>query len=360
MNRQSMLRAGLPVLVIALAWLVGQAMLALKPEPVRNQSTRPAAMVETVAVQKGNVAVTVVSQGTVSPAHRTRLSSEVSGRIVSVSPAFGLGKRVNSGDTLLQIDPISYQAAVADAEAALIQARLDLADRQARYAKDTLSVQQAEALLNASEARLKQAQRDLANTTLRAPFDAVIESRYADIGQYLTVGSDIAGLASAGRAEIRLPVSAADFALVAPAYFEAFPATTAILSATLGNQTVQWPATIERAEAMLDSQTRVFTLVATVEEPYAAQPPLPIGLFVHARIQAQALADAVRLPRSVLHDDHVFIVDNNTLQQRAVSILHRDEHSVVIGEGLNDGERVMTTRLPMAFDGMPVSADNTP
>ncbi len=361
MNRQNMLRAGLPILVIVLAWLAGQAMLALKPEPVRNKAMRAAAMVETAPVKTGSVEVTIMSQGTVNPAHRTRLSSEVSGRILSVSPVFESGRQVRAGDILLQIDPISYEAAVADAEAALIQAQLDLADRQARYAKNTLSVQQADALLKASEARLKQSRRDLANTTLRAPFDAVIENRYADIGQYVTVGSDIAELASTVRAEIRLPVSATDFALVAPAYFDTFPATTAMLSATLGKQTVQWPATIERVEAMLDQQTRVFTLVATVQEPYAMQPPLPIGLFVNARVNAQPVANAVRLPRSVLYGDHVFVVDdNNTLQQRAITVLHRDEHSVVIGEGLHTGERVMITRLPMAFEGMAVSADTAP
>jgi len=356
MNRQSWLRILLPILVIALAWLSGQAMLALKPEPARHSVQRPAPLVETITVHKGSVAFSIRSQGTVTPSHRTRLASEISGRVLAMSPTFVQGRRVAQGDALVTVDPTDYEVALAEAEAALVQAQLDLADRKARYEASSLAVQQALALLRASEARQRQARQDLANTIIRAPYDAVIEERHTDLGQYLMPGNPVAQLASTTVAEVRLPLPASDFALVAPAYFSEFPPTQATLHATLGNRQVQWPARIGRADAMLDDETRVFTLVATVDAPYDATPPLPIGLFVHADIAAQPLADAVRLPLSVLADDHVFVVrEDQTLAQRPVEVLYRDSQHVIIGEGLAEGDRVMSTRLPMAFDGMAVS-----
>jgi hypothetical protein len=102
-------------------------------------------------------------------------------------------------------------------------------------------------------------------------------------------------------------------------------------------------------------------VVARVEDPYARQPgadhaPLPVGLFVDAEILGRTETEIVVLPRSALRTgDRVLIVDGeDRLRFRDVTVLRRDQESVLIRDGLQAGERVITSALEAPVDGMRV------
>jgi multidrug efflux pump subunit AcrA (membrane-fusion protein) len=102
----------------------------------------------------------------------------------------------------------------------------------------------------------------------------------------------------------------------------------------------------------------VFFLVAQVERPYDLSLHshiLAMGLFVEATFEGAAIPDAVRLPRSALHNgETVYVVRDGKLERRAVTLLRSEGESVIIGAGLESGDQVVVSRLALMTNGMAV------
>jgi multidrug efflux pump subunit AcrA (membrane-fusion protein) len=98
-----------------------------------------------------------------------------------------------------------------------------------------------------------------------------------------------------------------------------------------------------------------------VDDPYGRQAegpvaPLVSGLFVEADITGRAIDDVILLPRGALQrDDRLLIVDDDgRLRFREVEILRRSRERIVVGAGLEPGERVCMSQLDAVTDGMRV------
>jgi RND family efflux transporter MFP subunit len=315
--------------------------------------------VEAIAVRPGPVPVTLRSRGVVRPFREIDLVSEVSGRVIWVDPGFLLGEQVAAGQLLLRIDPIDYEVALSDARAALASAELSLAEVKVVVAKAAIA--EAEARVAAARDRLRQAEVNLANTEIRAPFDAVVDIKQVDLGQYVQTGMSLMSLLSTDLAEVRLPLLASDLPFVRYGRDGEGQWYETELRATFGAVTHGWQARLVRLERRVDAETRVFFLVAQVERPYDLSlhsHMLAMGLFVEATFKGSPIPDAVRLPRSALHKgEFVYLVEEGRLVRRAVTLLRSEGDSVIVSGGLDDGDRVVLTRLDLMVDGMAVNAD---
>ncbi len=106
----------------------------------------------------------------------------------------------------------------------------------------------------------------------------------------------------------------------------------------------------------------MIALVARVEDPYgrkrrASGPPLAVGLFVEAEIEGISVEDAVVLPNTALtpEGDSVYVVDaDSRLRVRRVRVVRVGRERVVIGGGLEAGERIAVSPPREAVDGMQV------
>jgi multidrug efflux pump subunit AcrA (membrane-fusion protein) len=78
-----------------------------------------------------------------------------------------------------------------------------------------------------------------------------------------------------------------------------------------------------------------------------------IGAFVEARIQAEEIADVVRVDRDhVRKDDTIWLMDDERqLRVRKVEIVFRDAEHAYVASGLEDGDRVVETNLSVVTDG---------
>jgi multidrug efflux pump subunit AcrA (membrane-fusion protein) len=92
-------------------------------------------------------------------------------------------------------------------------------------------------------------------------------------------------------------------------------------------------------------------------ETQADQPGLSVGLFVNAEISGIAVEDVVVLPRSSLRNENqVLIVDGeNKIRFRTVTPLRLYQDSVLIADGLVEGDRVCVSTLQTAIEGMNVN-----
>lgn len=349
----------IPAGVIGVAVTLASMMIGNRADLPRHEHSAVIPLVEVLEVHPGPVPISIHSRGIVSPRHKIDLVSEVSGKIVWVNPDFQQGNQVMSGQTLLRIDPIEYQVALSEAEANLVSAELALAD--AEVIGKNAAIAEARALRKASADRLRRAQNNLENTELKAPFDAIVDLKRADIGQYIQTGTAVMTLLSIDRAEVRLPILPSDSRFLPQNRDEIVQLPLITLSSNSGGLQQEWQARIDRIERRTDDMTRVFFLTAQVERPYDLSlhsSILPMGLFVETRFQAAVMEDVVRLPMRALHKGSVYVLDEGAIHRRVVTVIREEGNSVIISDGLQAGERVVTTRLDLMVDGMAVRVAN--
>ncbi len=307
--------------------------------------------VQAVEVTLADVPISVVAHGNVTSRYELELASEVTGRIVWVAPDFQPGEIVAAGSVLLRVDPVNYQLALAQAKAALATANMALADATALKRKAAIG--EAELNIEAAHQNVIKAEQDLAYTEIKAPFNAVIDRQLVEFGQFISMGQPVARLLSSDTAEVTLPVTSAE-----AGFLESSLGTPVVLSARIGEREQRWQATLSRIEARVDQASRVIPVIAEVASPYDTtvhEHRLPLGLFVTATLPGRPVSSAVRLPDSVVHGgDSVFVVTGDSLHRKRVNVIHREDGSVVINDGLETGDRVVSTRLDMMFEGMKV------
>jgi RND family efflux transporter MFP subunit len=344
-----------PVGIVVAAILLAMVMVGSREELKTTDAVQPFPRVQAVEVALTEVPISIVAHGTVTSRYELELASEVTGRVVWVAPEFETGEIVPAGTVLLRIDPANYQLALAQAKAALSTANMALAD--AKALKRQAAIAEGELNIEAARQRVVKAEQDLAYTEIKAPFNAVIDKKLVEFGQFISTGQPVMRLLSSDTARVTVPVTPAE-----AGFLEASVGAPVTLSAQIGEHQVEWQAQLARIEARVDTLTRVIPVVVEVDSPYdtGVHPrSLPLGLFVTATLPGEPVTSSVRLPSSVLHaDDSVFVVSENALRRKRVNIIHREGDTVVINGGLEPGDKVVTTRLDLMFEGMKVELAN--
>ena len=181
------------ILGLAVLFVVSAKFLRSKPE--EKEPARILPRVEALRVQSGGHRLGVVTHGTVQPRTETNLTSEVSGLIVEVSPNFFPGRAFQSGEVLLRLDATEHRSRRADAKSRLSQAKLALEEERA-FSEQALEDWQglgrgeagdlalrkpqfdrSQAAVEAAQAALDLAERNLRLTEIRAPYAGHIREK---------------------------------------------------------------------------------------------------------------------------------------------------------------------------------------
>ncbi len=377
--KNSLMKAGLPLLILLVAIGVAAVMIASRKPPEQKPVEEKAFLVDAKEVHSQPVTFKIQSQGNVVPKNKTSLSAQVSGRVVSLSEQFIAGGMVNKGDVLATLEQDDYLTDVKLAEAELAQAKAALEEEIARgkvaeaewrsvnsvvppelgLRKPQLAREQAN--VKAAEAKLERARRNLDRTEVKAPYNGLIVERNIDLGQYIATGTLVGTIYSTDVAEIRLPVTDSDLAFLDVEKAQGNQ-NNVELTASVAGKTRRWQATLARTEGVRDSASRVIYAIAQVSDPYQrnasddAPPTLRFGQFVEAKITGTQSEDLIVLPRTTLRlDNTVMVVDEDRkLRIKPVEVLRTSAQNVYLSSGIEDGEQVVVSAVPNPFDGMQV------
>jgi len=377
----NIIKIGSPIAILIVT-VAGAILIARSgEEPEREEPVQAALLVDVVQPQIKQGSFNVRAQGTVSPRVETSLVSEVSGKIISMSEDFVSGGVFAEDEVLARIDPSDYETALLAADAELAAAQATLADEQARSdaaredfrrlygdsrePTDLLlrlpQVARAKAAVQAQEAAVERARRNLERTRITLPFDGMIRDRSANLGQYVTTGTALGTAFSTDRAEVRLPMSENDLAFLDLPLTEAGsnidrPVT---LIGSVAGQPTRWDARLVRTEGVVDSNTRLTYLVVEISDPYgleanAESPALPMGTFVEARIPGRDASGLVLLPAEALHDgNRVYLAgEDDKLEIREVEIVRSTPREVYVSGPVNAEDRVIITAIPAPVPGL--------
>lgn len=375
-----------PILILAFAALLVVVLALVQRRPEERPQPDAAPLVRVAKAQPADYRLVVRANGNVQPSVEGDLVPQVSGEIVEMSPALVAGGFFEKDELLARIDAADYRVERAAARAQVARARseFDRAEkelqRQRRLADRSVASQSriddaenayriAEASLQEARARLERADRDLARTEIRAPYRGRVWEENVDLGQFVNRGNPIARLYAVDYAEVRLPIPDRELAYldipqVRPtlggAANDAPNGPRVLLTAEFAGAERSWEGRIVRTEAELDPRSRMIHLVARVPDPFGLETerdaPLAIGLFVDAAIEGRSLEDVYLLPRDALRPgDRVYVVDDEgQIRFRDVELVRTERDQIVVAAGLAPGERVCTSALDAAIDGMRV------
>lgn len=378
----NVLKGVLPVVVLVLGLLGARALVGMREEAAVAPPDVPPPLVDALVARPGALRFHVEAHGTVVPRTESRLVAEVAGRVVEVPPELADGAYVEEGQLLARIDPRDYDLALEQAKLSVARAERTLAEEEAEaelareewaemgdgdatpLTRREPQVAEARAALEAARAGLERARRDLARTELRAPYAGRVREKLVDRGQYVMPGTPVATMYAVDFVEVRLPVADDELAFLDLDYGYRGEAPRAdgpevLVSADFAGGRHEWRGRVVRTEGEIDPATRMVVLVARVDDPYGRgeerdRPPLSIGMFVRAEVLGRRVEEAYVLPRTALRGTgRVFVVDeDDRLRFRAVEVLRSGHDDVVVGEGLAPGERVVTSPMQVATDGM--------
>ncbi|MGY6253757.1 efflux RND transporter periplasmic adaptor subunit [Paraburkholderia caledonica] len=358
-------------LALALAGVV--ALNACSKKEAGAPEPRP---VVAVAVHvDGNTAPVTSLPGEVQARYSTPLSFRVGGKIVE--RRVRLGDVVRNGQVVARLDPADAQKNAASA-----QAQLAAAEHSYKYAKQQLDRDQAQAKENLiAPAQLEQttnayasaaAQRDqaaqqaalskdqLQYTTLVADHAGVITAEQADTGQNVSAGQAVYNLAWSGEVDVVCDVP--ESALAGLALGQTANVT---LGALPGRK---FTARVRELSPAADPQSRTYRAKLTLDNP---GPDVRLGMTADIALSAPAPSSAsgaqgqhgfIVLPATALFHDGaqpaVWVVRaaDSMLELRRVTVVRYNERTIVISQGLKDGEHVVLQGVHTVSAGEKVRA----
>ncbi|SFC94311.1 efflux RND transporter periplasmic adaptor subunit [Pseudoalteromonas denitrificans] len=366
------------ILVLGVGIAAGFSAMKKPPEEKDEKEIFPLVQIQPAAIQ--SITLDVSSYGLIAPKNQTKLVAQLSGQLVNVSETFVVGGFVKKGDVLARIDPNDYEAALIEAQATLAQARSALEVERAqghvaqseweRIRKNSNEFIPSELYLRkpqlaeqlarfkASEASLKRAKRNLERTYISAPYDAIIAKRDVSLGSVVSPGSNIGELNSISIAEVRLPVADKDMQYLIKGGINA----NVVLTTQYAGKQYDWQANIVRSEGVINQKSRMSYLVAQVKNPYAQNtdfPPLRFGAYVNAKIQGLKINNTATVARHLVKNNKIAVLTtDNTLTYQTVDILREFDDKIVLSNGLQNGDKIITTALDYPSEGMKLTTEH--
>ena len=245
--------------------------------------------------------------------------------------------------TLGAVSPADVDALTAQrsqAESVILQAN-EAVERAARAEQEDLAL--LELQVRQAEVALAQAERALAETTVRAPFDGDVAELYAEVGEFVGAGSPVARLLSDGPAIASFTVSPEDA-----------PRIEAAGDVVIRYVGTELPATITRLERTAQ-QSRLVTVLAQLGDDAPKTPP---GALAEVRFDI-ALGSGLLVPSSALTAEggrtFVFVASEGVARRREVNVVAESGNTAVIAEGaLQVGDLVIAPRPLDVRDGTQV------
>ncbi|SEF15676.1 RND family efflux transporter, MFP subunit [Rhizobiales bacterium GAS191] len=350
-----MLKSRIAVAALIAATLAGcdkPATSAPEPRPVRTTTIESRAEGETVSLT-----------GQVRAKDQAGLAFRLDGRMIE--RAVHVGDVVKAGQVVARLDPLiqqnalrSAQANLSAAEAQLTEARLNFARKQqlvkdgwstrAQFDTAEQALQTAQAQVDSARAQLRTAQDQEGYTVLVADTAGVVTSVGAEPGEVVRAGQVVVQLARQGGLDAVFDVP--------DQLIRTGPRDPLVEIVLTNDAGVRAAGRVREVAPQADTATRTFQVKVGIIDPPEA---MRLGSTVIGRLKLTA-PPGVTVPAGALTQANgraaVWVMDpgSQSVSLRNVEVLRYDPAAVVISQGLETGEIVITAGVQTLRPGQKV------
>ncbi len=287
--------------------------------------------------------------GTLAPWEEATISLEVEGRVADL--AVDLGDQVRKEAVLARIAPEEYEWKKAQADAELAAAQADFKRFQELIANNIVSAQKHEDVrrrLDVAKAAADLARKKLADTVLRAPFDASVAKRLINSGEYVRTGSAAFYLVRLNPLKFKgdVPERYAPDVKLADKVI-AYPESSGMVPVN---------GTIVRVGPSVYNDSRSFPIEAEIPNQDGSVKP---GTFARLSILTHTIENILTIPENAVFsfagNPRVFVVENGKARERTVEITGKTKDRIMLAKGLREGEKVAITGVELLTEGQNVT-----
>ncbi|MCW0206215.1 MAG: efflux RND transporter periplasmic adaptor subunit [Achromobacter sp.] len=326
--------------------------------------TMAPARVAVAAAEQADFPMALGGIGSLEATRQVQVAAEVDGRVAQI--LFTPGERVKAGQLLVQLNDAPEQGELARLQAQARNARA-LLERTRRLlpqqAATREQLDQAQADYDQAAGDIKRVQALIEQKRVKAPFDGVLGVRRVNLGQFARAGDPLVSLTdgSVMYANITLPEQALGALRVGQ------PVAVTV-DAHAGRV---FGGEVTTVEPQVDPGSRTVRVQATLPNADGA---LAAGMFAHGEVGLPARPGVITVPETAVsysaYGDSVYVLTppkpgqepaGPTVRQAYVKTAERVRGRVVVTEGLQAGDRVVTSGQLRLHNGaaVEVGAEDT-
>jgi len=324
--------------------------------------------VVTASARSGDMPITLIGLGTVTPIATVTVQSQISGQIMHIG--FKEGQTVKAGDPLIQIDPRPYQVALEQAQGAqardkalLANARVDLERYQTLFAQDSIAEQQLATqkslvaqyagAVTTDQGQIDAAKLNLTYCHIVSPIDGRVGLQQINVGNYVTP-AEPNGLVVVTQLKPITVVFTLPEDDIPPLLQRLHAGATLPVTAWDRSNTHQLASgALQSIDSQIDTTTGTIRLKAVFANDDESLFPQQ---FVNVVLLLDTLHGATLIPQAGVQrgapGTYVYVVNSDqTVSVRKVTLGPGDANNVVIAAGLELGESVVVDGADRLKDG---------
>ncbi|MFZ3215697.1 MAG: efflux RND transporter periplasmic adaptor subunit [Candidatus Acidiferrales bacterium] len=337
----------------------------------------PPPTVSFVPVQQKDVPIYGDWVATLQGYTSAQIQPEVTGYLVKQT--YREGSFVRKDDVLFEIDPRPFQALLDQAKGQLAQANAQLglaiinlnrdtpvaklhAIPQSQLDNDVQSKLAAEALVQADQAAVEQAQLNLDFTKVRSLIDGIAGIAQTQIGSLVATSTVLTTVSKVDPIKVYFPISEQEYLRIATKISGTIDllsdSSSVPLQLVLADGSIYpHPGRIVFADREVDEQTGTIRIVGAFANPGNILRP---GQFGRVRAVTSYRKDALLVPQRAVTElqgkyQVATIGADNKVTIHTVTVGDRVGTMWVIADGLQPGERVVTEGVQKVAEGAPVT-----
>ena len=321
--------------------------------------------VEVQPVEIRSLVYTVSAVGSIEAFEKVQVTARVAGVVDRV--LFAEGNLAEVGQVLVEIEPERYKLAVEAAQATYEKALASKADAEAGLKRresvvretpglipgEEIETWKTKVLVAASEvaqakAALDQAQLNLRDAYVRAPFSGILQTRTVQTGQYMQVGTVMATLVRRDPLLLRFKVPERDAARIDVGRAANF---------RIREVDQEFTSKIVHVAESADESSRMVDITAEIKE--SSNEILRPGSFAEITVPVSGAREAPVVPQTAVRPSErgflAFVVENDTAAERVLNLGMRTAEGLVeVTSGLKAGEMLVVRGGEALRNGVPV------
>ncbi len=398
----------LPILAIVIGVITAKTIVQSRPAQQKESRENIGTLVELSRINQVSQNSEIVARGTIEPAQRITLASQVGGQILGLHPSLVPGGMIKKGERLVQIDSRDYnmlaqeqqaRLEASEQEVLLEQGRSAVAQKEWELMGNQLDIEISEeaksralrapqlkaikANQKATQSALQRAQLNISRSRLVAPFNLVVLNENVDVGQVIAPNLSIATLVGTDAFWVTVPLPSAELKWLQIPTQEGEKGSPAIIRYDTGDEIIEKKGYLVRRLSEIDPIGKMVKVVVEIPDPLSLNHPqesaLLLGSQVEVIFEGKALENVIALPRKSLRGENQAWVfkksqfttsesstsDLNTkksmkpasaltgiLEIRDLQIIRKTRDFVFVKEGLSADDLIISSRIPVPISGL--------